>query len=431
MKYLSRLLSKDIEKWLERREIIAITGPRQCGKTTLLAMLKDYLIEQKKVQPDRVLYVTFEDRDLLDNFTKHPKEFIRSFTAQSKEEKFYFLIDEFQYVEEGGQKLKLLYDLYENVKFIITGSSSLELKGATAKYLVGRIFYFSLFQFNFEEFLEAKPPQALHSYRETAALARDFILKDKKFEIPAEVFEKDIAGCFEEYVIFGGYPEVIKTDDMDAKRLILKNIYATYISKDIIELLRVEDVSGCRNIIALLANQIGSLLNYNSLATDAKSYFKQIKQYISMLEETFVIRRISPYFTNKATELKKNPKVYFVDTGLRNHIINNFNPCEIRPDAGALVENIVLSQFCSRNYESIRYWRTMGNAEVDFILDINNEIMPFEIKYSLFKFPEITRGFRNFINEYKPRKAIVFTKSFWAELDIGATKVLFIPVMYA
>ena len=73
----------------------------------------------------------------------------------------------------------------------------------------------------------------------------------------------------------------------------------------------------------------------------------------------------------------------------------------------------------------------MGNAEVDFILDINNEIMPFEIKYSLFKFPEITRGFRNFINEYKPRKAIVFTKSFWAELDIGATKVLFIPVMYA
>jgi len=113
---------EDLKKWLARREIYAIKGPRQSGKTTLLKILKDYLIEKEKVNPKNIIFFTLEDRDILDKFSQDPKSFIQSFIF-APEEKYYFLIDEFQYLQQGGQRLKLLYDLFDNIKFIITGSS--------------------------------------------------------------------------------------------------------------------------------------------------------------------------------------------------------------------------------------------------------------------------------------------------------------------
>ena len=121
-KYLPRLLFDEIIKWLKRREIIAIKGPRQSGKTTLLLMIQDYLIEKERVNPKNVIFLTFEDRGILEKFSKSPKDFVSSFIKGQKNERFYFLIDEFHYLEEGGQKLKLLYDIFPNIKFIITGS---------------------------------------------------------------------------------------------------------------------------------------------------------------------------------------------------------------------------------------------------------------------------------------------------------------------
>jgi len=430
MQYLHRNLIDELKKWLKRREILAIRGPRQSGKTTLLNMVRDYLINTEKVEAKNVIYTTFEDRDHLDAFSRDPKGYINSYIANEKNERFYFLIDEFHYLKEGGKKLKLLYDLYENIKFIVTGSSSLELTGSTAKYLVGRVFLFDLFQFSFGEFLETKKRNIYNHYRGNSDILKDFIEQGKDFEDRDDIFVKDFIRYFEEYVRFGGYPEVIKTDDMETKEIILKNIYATYISKDIIELLRIEDVSGLRTIVTLLANSIGELINYNSLAHDGKSYFRQVKHYLSVLEETFVIRILRPYFSNVSTELKKNPKLYFVDTGLRNYIINNFNELSLRQDAGKLVENVVLSQVYQRDIRLVKYWRTTGKAEVDFILDNRKTIIPIEVKYSRLKSPEISRSFRNFINQYKPKQAVVLTKGFWAKIKINGTKVGFIPVWY-
>lgn len=138
MEFFHRNLIDELEKWLDRKEILAIKGPRQSGKTTLLNIIKDYLINTNKAKAEHIIYITFEDRDNLDSFSRDPKGYINSYIADNKNERFYFLIDEFHYLKDGGQKLKLLYDLYENLKFIITGSSSLELTGSTAKYLVGR-----------------------------------------------------------------------------------------------------------------------------------------------------------------------------------------------------------------------------------------------------------------------------------------------------
>lgn len=429
MVYLSRYLVTEIEKWLDRREIIAIKGPRQSGKTTLLKILKDYLLRKKKVDSQQIIYITFEDRDILEDFSKNPKAFIESFISKKSEKRYYFLLDEFQYLNDGGQKLKLLYDLYENAKFIITGSSSLELTQATAKYLVGRIFSFCLYQFSFGEFLKAKSEHIFNIYMNKSDKLMRFIGTKEEFEIEDVAFEKDIYALFEEYVRFGGYPEVIKTRDEEAKRIILKNIYDTYITKDIVGLLKIGDVTHFRDVVRCLSTQIGALLNYHSLASDTDSYFKQIKHYLSILEETYIIRQTKPYFTNKITELKKNPKIYFVDSGLRNFIVNNFNKFEIRTDIGSLVENFVLSQFFQYKEKEIKYWRTIGKAEVDFILvNSDNKIIPVEVKFSSMNKPIITRGFRNFINEYGPERAVVLTKRHWDKIKIEKTEIVFAPV---
>ncbi|MBI5555829.1 MAG: DUF4143 domain-containing protein [Elusimicrobia bacterium] len=210
---------------------------------------------------------------------------------------------------------------------------------------------------------------------------RDFVLAGKDFISPSELFENDFIKYFEEYLKYGGYPEVIKTNDFAAKHLVLKNIYDPYITKDIIELWRIEDVAKYRTVVALLANNIGNLINYNTLALDGQSHFKQIKHHLSVLEEIFIIRILSPYFSTMITELKKNPKIYFVDLGLRNYIVKNFNDLNLRSGAGKLVENVVLSQLWKIDDTTIKYWRTTGKAEVDFIIDNGRQIIPLEVKY--------------------------------------------------
>lgn len=429
--FFYRNLLEQLKKWISRKEIYAIKGPRQSGKTTLLRILKDYLIGEKGVSLENIVFLTLEDREVLEKFSRNPKEFVRSLVLHKQNEQFYFLIDEFQYLQDGGQKLKLLYDLFENIKFIITGSSSLELTGKTAKFLVGRMFSFYLYQLSFEEFISVKSSQLNNVYQENSRLIKEFILEGKDFACPEEdIFGGDFERYFEEYSLFGGYPEVIKTDDIETKRLILKNIYDTYVSKDIIELLKITDISKFRTILELLANQIGCLINYNSLTTDSQSYFNQIKHYLSVLEETFIIGLLRPFFTNKTTELKKNPKAYFIDPGLRNYLLNNFNEFSLRPDKGEIVENIVFTQLKIKELNPLKYWRTLSKAEVDFIIEIGGELVPIEVKYSYFKRPQITRSFRNFILQYQPQKAIVLTKNFWGNLNFEKTIIKFIPVWY-
>ncbi len=247
-----------------------------------------------------------------------------------------------------------------------------------------------------------------------------------------DIFEKDFKNLFEEYAVWGGYPEMVKTKDAETKRIILKNIYDTYITRDIVELLKVADYSRFKVLVAFLSSQIGNLINYNNLTRDAGSYFKEIKRYLSVLEETYIISLLRPFSTSKISELKKNPKIYFIDAGLRNYILGNFQEISFRPDLGQIVENAVFSElrFSQEDLYSIKYWRTLGKAEVDFILEKKNEIVPIEAKYSSFDSPKISRGFRSFISEYNPQRAVVLTKDFWGELKVNSTLIKFAPVWY-
>ncbi|MGQ9641159.1 MAG: ATP-binding protein [Candidatus Bathycorpusculaceae bacterium] len=406
------------------REAYAIKGPRQSGKTTLLRILEDSLIK-KGINP---VFLNFEDPDVLEAFETNPKEYIKSFLL--KEGKYCFLMDEYHYVKDPGKKLKLLYDTFENVKFIVTGSSSLELGGAMAKFLVGRVFFFELFPFNFHEFLLAKNPRLAKIYEEKNKIVKEFLLSGDA-DVGQEIFFKEFSPFFNEYVIFGGYPAVIKAEDVETKRMILKNIHDTYISKDVVEFLKVSDALKYRHVVRALAVLIGNLINYNEICSTCQTYYKELKRIISILSETYIISLVQPFFRNPITELRKVPKVYFFNLGLRNYIIDNFTSLEKRTDGGALIENLVFLSLRNNFSEAtINYWRTISKAEVDFMLRIKAEIIPIEVKYRSFKNPKISRSLRSFIKSYKPEKALVVTKDFWSKAKIGDTGILFVPVCY-
>ena len=419
-----RAILPKLLKWLDRREAYAIKGPRQSGKTTLLRILEKELKKKKR----NVVFLNFEDPDVLETFEKNPKEYINSFLTKHK--KYYFLMDEYHYVKEPGKKLKLLFDTFENAKFIVTGSSSLELSGAMAKFLVGRVFFFELFPFSFYEFLLAKNPRLARIYKERNKRIKEFILKGK-FKIKKDIFLNEFVPFLNEYIIFGGYPAVIKAKDFETKRMVLKSIYDTYISKDVVEFLKISDAFKYRAIVRMLAALVGNLLNYNEICSACQSYYKEVKRIISILFETYIISLIYPFYKNPVTELKKVPKVFFLDLGLRNYIIDNFNPLEKRTDSGAMVENFVFLGLRNMFPEkTINYWRTIAKAEVDFVLRLNDKIVPVEVKYQRIVRPKISRSFRSFLKTYKPERALVITKNFWGKTKIEKTIVVFAPLCY-
>ena len=427
MEYFERNLLEEIKKWMDRREIIAIKGPRQSGKTTLLEMLKEWLIKEKGVDEEDIVFITFEDRELLEKFELDPKSFVRRFVG---ERKVYFMIDEAHYCRDIGQKLKLLYDLYKNIKFIITGSSSLEITSETARFLVGRLFSFELLPLNFHEFLKVRDKNLARIYIEKNRQIRKFIFEGKDVEIEEkDIFIKELLEHLNEYLVFGGYPEVVKSKSEEEKRIVIKNIFNTYIEKDVLAYLQITDITRFRRLISILAFTLGNLISYEKLSSYCDTYFKNIVRLLDILQQTYVIKLLRPFHRNLVTELRKNPKVYFYDYGLRNYAINNFNDLELREDAGKLAENFVLNQLETEEL-FINFWRTTAKAEVDFVLSDITRIIPIEVKFESFKKPKITRSFHSFLKNYKPKNALVVTKDFWGEKEIGKTKVKFVPIVY-
>jgi len=423
-KFFYRDIESDLLRWVDRREAYAIKGPRQSGKTTILKVLEGDLIKKGV----NTVFLNFEDLDILEAFETNPKEYIKSFLV--KEGRYCILMDEYQYVKDPGKKLKLLYDTFDNVKFIVTGSSSLELSGSMAKFLVGRIFFFNLFQFSFHEFLNAKDTRLAKIWEEKNKKIKDF-LEDNVIELGKDIFLKEFNPFFNQYVIFGGYPAIITAEDLTTKRMILKNIYDTYISKDVVEFLKITDALKYSQIVRSLAIMTGQMINYNQICTTCQTYYKELRKIISILSETYILTLLQPFYRNPLTELKKIPKVYFFDLGLRNYILENFNFLEMRTDNGILVENFVyLSLRRTFPEATINYWRTIAKAEIDFILRLKDEIIPVEVKYQSFKVSTVSRGMRSFIETYNVKKALIITKDYWDKIKINDATILFVPAFY-
>lgn len=431
--YIKRDLLEKLIAWRDLPEFYAIKGPRQSGKTTLLKMLQERLMIDYHIPSGSIHVITFEDGQVLSDFKKDPVHYIeRTVGSLAPEERHYFFIDEFQYFKKGGKALKLVYDTTKNIKCIITGSSSLEITQEVGAYMVGRLFSFHLLPLSFKEFLQTKESEVLRSYTVISNFVYQ-LLRTGSYDMETPFFEDKMARYFEEFVLYGGYPAVVKRlDDEELRSATFREIVDNYITKDIIKLLHITDTETFYTIVKLLAHEIGNLIRYDSLAQDAHSYFKEVKRYMGILEETYVMERIVPYYKSKITELKKNPKVYFVDTGLRNYVTNNFLSFEKRGGVGALIENFVFSEFKKNFTEAvtIKYWRTEGKAEVDFVIDTVSSLIPVEVKYASFKAPKISKSYWSFIDAYHPDIGLVLTRDFWGAVTVRKTKVYFVPVWY-
>ena len=356
MLYPRKILS-EIQNVIFRDECVILTGARQTGKTSLLILLKHFLEEEGKP----CHYFNLENIDYLKALNKHPYQ-IFDLIPESKT-KQYVCIDEIQYLDDPTNFLKLLYDEKRSkIKIIASGSSSFYIDKKFKDSLAGRKFLFEIYSLDFDEFLSFSGQIDL--------LAR----KGKKL---TAYYKENLLRLWDGYVRFGGYPKAALAEDNEMKRIFLEEIGSSYIKKDIAD----AGIKGMEKYFALmkiLAAQTGQLVNAQELANTLNVARKTVEEYLYVMEKSYQIALIKPFYKNIRKELTKMPKVYFYDLGLRNYFLNNFDPIAKRQDKGACLENIAFREFLggTKGINDIRFWRTQDKKEVDFI--VGNEA--FEIK---------------------------------------------------
>lgn len=225
MIYIKRDLERLVFDYLDKPEIIAILGPRQSGKTTLMKHIFETL--------DSAEFISFEDRKTLELFVEDEKSFAELYVKNNR----YLFIDEFQYSKEGGKKLKYIYDQFPDTKLIISGSSAPGLTIYGIKYLVGRIFVFNLYPLSFEEFLRYRNETLFDTYLEKTDEIKSYLSNNGKMPDISRPLIEMLNEVYNEYLVYGGYPRVAISKTDDEKKLVLKNIYSTYFLREIKDLL--------------------------------------------------------------------------------------------------------------------------------------------------------------------------------------------------
>lgn len=416
------LRPREIEKealfYLFKPFILIILGSRQVGKTSLLRRLMANLVFQKKINPKQILYFDFEiiaDLAALTTVTpENVKTVLVSYGTEAKKTTFLF-IDEIQYHPNPSNLLKVIFDHLPWVKLAVSGSSTWKIKAKFKDSLAGRHKTFVLPPLSFPEFLDFK-----------SQLALKINLKLKK---PAPRIKEELKSFFEEYVVFGGYPKVALSSIKKEKISALESIFTSYVRRDIKDFAAIEEPGKFNKLISLLAFQAGNLINYSELSSSSGLNRKTLEKYLFLLENTFIISLLKPYFTNQRKEIVKMPKVYFQDTGLRNYIVNNFSSLARRVDSGSLFENAVFNILAKKEsrLENLRFWRTLLKSEVDFIrLGKENKPIPYEVKQTIRR-KKIPPGLLSFIRAYSPAQAFVVNEDCQQTVNYQKTKVISLP----
>jgi len=433
-KLLPRRINNSIrKKLLAGNDIIVLLGARQVGKTSIMHLLMDNLLQVEKIERNRVFYFDLEDMNLLEVVNRGVDEFIAFLEASGvdlKKRCFVFL-DEIQYMQNPSNFLKIIADHHKRISMVVSGSSSFSIRNKFKDSLAGRKRVFKIYPLDFCEFLEFKGRKDLS----------DFIIKNDWEK--ARFFENHYLRFFEEYVIYGGLPRASLLSTREEKIEYLKDVFNSYIKKDIKDLFRIDNPYAFNKAIKLLALHAGNSLNFTNLTTICGISRRTLERYLFILESTFIIRLINPFYSNKIKEVTKMPKLYFMDTGIRNIITGDLNALDGRRDSGNLVENSVFLMLLTGKgpLDEIYYWRTKAGAEMDFVLKGEGErLRGYEVKYRPFKEVKITRSTRSYINEYSPDLTCICTKNFYQDeinMDLigfsalnDKSKLIFLPAFF-
>ncbi len=400
---IKRDIFSNVLKDIDNPEITIITGSRQVGKTTLLISLISHLLS-KNISPAAIFYFNLDDINLYPYFTNYADfiEFIHSEYPGFS----YIFIDEIQRLRNPGIFLKLLYDLKLDMKIIVSGSSSLEMKAKISEHLTGRKHSFILYPFSFKEFLLYKKA--------------DFYFK-KSIDSIAKFHNTDLQFLLNRFLKYGGYPKPLIAENEEKKIIELKEIYDSYIKKDVRDFLKIDNISGYNNLVKALAHQIGNLINYNELSLISGLNILTVKKYIDYLEGTYIFNRILPYFSNSRKEISKAPKIFSYDTGLTNYITGSI--MEDIKNKGSIIENFVFSEMIKKGIEP-KFWRTGSGGEVDFII---NHI-PLEVKSTILKKPTLSKSYFSYWNTYSPDFGLLINQNLFKERKVNEKTVYFYPI---
>lgn len=349
---IQRILKKQLFTRINKGKAIIILGPRQVGKTTLLKEI---------LENTDYLFLDGDDptvRNLLNNAnTEVLKNLIGNYKV--------VFIDEAQRIENIGLSLKIIIDQFKKVQLFVSGSSAFEMKNALNEPLTGRKWEYLLFPVSWKEF------------------------EDHYGLLKAEQH-------LELRLLYGMYPDVIVNNGDEYE--VLKQLVNSYLYKDILSFSGIRKPDVLEKLLQALALQLGSEVSYNELSQNLGIDKHTVSSYIDYLEQSFIVFKLSSFSRNIRNEIKNNKKIYFYDNGVRNMIIGNFNPIDLRNDKGALWENFLISErikFMSYNNSAAKFyfWRNTAQNEIDFVETLGTQIDAYEFKWKLNKKIKLPKSF--------------------------------------
>lgn len=343
-KQIKRDIEKNINNWLFKGKIIILYGARQVGKTTLA---KKLLKEHGRPED----YFNCEIASIKSALEKEDPAALKKFLGDGR----LIVLDEAQKINNIGLILKLLVDTYPEMQIIATGSSSFDLANQVNEPLTGRALEFTLYPFSLREL-------------------KNFY---KNYEF---------AGQLENLLVYGLYPEIVKTGLPEAREL-LDNLSNKYLYQDILIFDRVKKSGLVVKLLQLLALQIGNEVSINELAVNLQCSRSTVVNYLDILEKAFIIFRLRAYSRNQRKEIVKKQKIYFFDLGIRNSLISRYNGLDVRDDVGALWENFCIIERLKRiqadNLSCQKYfWRTTDQKEIDYVEEYDDRLDGYEFKWN-------------------------------------------------
>lgn len=352
---IKRLIENDIRTRLFQGKAILIIGPRQSGKTTLLKQI------MSTYKQDSAFY-NCDETEIRRMLSQQNLAILKSIVGSSK----LIFLDEAQRVDNIGLTLKIIVDNIPDVQIIASGSSAFELSDKLSEPLTGRKWDYNLLPFSFEEL-------SLHT------------------SLVTEVSSLPLR------LIYGSYPEVVTKPSLETD--ILTSLASSYLYKDIFTFHDIRKPELIEKLLQALALQISSEVSFNELAQLLDVDPTTVSRYIQVLERAFIIFRLPNFSTNQRNEIKRSRKIYFCDNGIRNAILADYRPVDLRDDIGKLWENYIVSEMVKRHqYHKLLsrsyFWRSKTSAEIDYLEIQDAQIKAWEIKWNPKK-KGSTRGFRN------------------------------------
>jgi uncharacterized protein len=391
-----RQVVDEIIRYLHTDDVIVIHGARQVGKTCILMYVQHLLSEQG----EQTLYLDLEDSRFVALLDRGVDEFLLYLRGEGFDlpayaqagTKLFVLVDEIQYLAEPSSFMKLIADHHRYIKLIVSGSSSFEMKSKFKDSLVGRTVNFEIYPLSFQELL---------TFREVS------FTPGISF---TEIKIRELQTLYLEYVLYGGYPKIVLTPEVDRKERYLQQIIDSYIRKDIRDLAEIKDVNRFNRLLEVLASQSGNLLNITELSNTCDLARQTIERHLFLLEQTYILRLIRPFSRNLRSEITKTPKVFFYDTGLMQMLWLKRLQSEI---IGSVFETSLFAELVKQmRVDDVTFWRTTDKKEIDFVLRRPEGPLPMEVK------------------SHFPRTLPTVFKSFWQVDTLGENTPFLVVSLY-